>query len=203
MSANGYISQGALGPIPGSNSGLRADAAQAYRAMAVRAGKLGTSMAISDGSVGRCYRSYARQVLAKRQFGSNAATPGTSNHGLGLAVDLQTLAQRQMVDRIGRSYGFCKAWSDASWEWWHIKWREGVYRLAQTPSSYPTLRAGQGGPLVRRAQQLLHGKNVRGAPKPTGYFGAATKSAVKRFQAKHHIQADGIIGAKTWNKLRS
>lgn len=197
---NGRIPSSALGDIPGQNAGLLKSAASAYRAMSLRARQLGTSMALADGSVGRCYRSYNRQVLAKRTYGSNAATPGYSNHGWGLAVDLQNLAQRRMVDRIGRSFGWCKAWSDASWEWWHLKWRQGVYRRKTTTS--PVLRRGQAGPSIKRAQQMLRGKKIKRAPKANGYFGRSTQQAVKRFQKKHGIKADGIVGSKTWSQLR-
>lgn len=33
--------------------------------------------------------------------------------------------------------------------------------------------------------------------KPTGYFGPVTESAVKNFQAKHHITVDGLVGPQT------
>lgn len=49
----------------------------AYRA------KFGNSLTITDS-----YRTYAEQVATKALKGNLAATPGTSNHGLGLAVDL-------------------------------------------------------------------------------------------------------------------
>lgn len=41
------------------------------------------SITITDG-----YRTYEDQVAVKNKYGSSAATPGTSNHGWGLAVDL-------------------------------------------------------------------------------------------------------------------
>jgi D-alanyl-D-alanine carboxypeptidase len=63
---------------------VRADAAQALaelnEAYTVR---FGESMCLTDG-----YRSYDQQVATKAAKGYLAATPGTSNHGWGLAVDL-------------------------------------------------------------------------------------------------------------------
>lgn len=50
---------------------------KAYRA------KFGSSISVSDS-----YRTYAEQVAVKALKGNLAATPGTSNHGEGLAVDL-------------------------------------------------------------------------------------------------------------------
>jgi hypothetical protein len=34
---------------------------------------------------------------------------------------------RSMLDRIGHEYGWAKEWSDAQSEWWHIKYRAGVW----------------------------------------------------------------------------
>ena len=79
--ANGQIPASALGSVPGPNAGLLKPAALAYTAMHYASVKrYGVPLTIIDGSVGRTYRSYARQVLAKRTYGPNAATPGTSNH---------------------------------------------------------------------------------------------------------------------------
>lgn len=122
VAANGCIPSSWLKSLPGSNSGLLKGYAYSYWAWhyeSVR--RFGVPLTLIDGQVGRTYRSYSRQVLAKRIYGSNAATPGTSNHGLGRAVDLMTQAQRTSSDRIGAQYGWLKAWSDASWEWWHLR----------------------------------------------------------------------------------
>jgi hypothetical protein len=50
---------------------------KAYRA------KFGSSISVTDS-----YRTYAEQVATKALKGNLAATPGTSNHGMGLALDL-------------------------------------------------------------------------------------------------------------------
>ena len=120
---NGQIPSSMLGPVPGSNAGLLKPAALAYTAMHYHSLKVtGVPLTIIDGQVGRTYRSFARQVLAKSIYGSNAATPGYSNHGLAKAVDLMTSAQRAAIDRIGAFFGWAKRCSDASWEWWHMLW---------------------------------------------------------------------------------
>ena len=36
----------------------------------------------------------------------------------------------------------------------------------------------------------------------TGYFGSHTRQAVVKFQQKYGLQADGVVGAKTWKSLR-
>ncbi|MFB7454005.1 GH25 family lysozyme [Streptomyces sp. NPDC056194] len=65
--------------------------------------------------------------------------------------------------------------------------------------SWPVLKAGTRGTDVRTAQHLL---NAAGHHlDPDGAFGPATTSAVKTFQTRNRLDADGIIGKDTWTKL--
>ena len=55
------------------------------------------------------------------------------------------------------------------------------------------------GGTVRLLQQKL---NTLGETLSSdGKFGAATAAAVRRFQARNHLTADGVVGVTTWNKL--
>ena len=66
---------------------------------------------------------------------------------------------------------------------------------------YPgiALRTGMAGGTVRLLQQKL---NTLGETLSSdGKFGAATAAAVRRFQARNHLTADGVVGVTTWNKL--
>lgn len=74
-------------------------------------------------------------------------------------------------------------------------------------------RSGSGASSVRKAQQSSGGYDVRQIQsalrqagyfnrKPTGYFGAITRSAVIRFQKANSLQPDGIVGPETWEALR-
>ena len=68
--------------------------------------------------------------------------------------------------------------------------------------SYPTIRLGSKGSDVKKAQQLLIAKGYScGAAGADGDFGAGTYNAVKKFQAANGLEADGIVGAKTWAAL--
>lgn len=70
------------------------------------------------------------------------------------------------------------------------------------PSLENYLREGSTGTKVKELQQLLkaHGLN----PGPIdGAFGAGTKQAVISFQKYKGLDADGIVGPKTWEALRS
>ena len=64
------------------------------------------------------------------------------------------------------------------------------------------LKLGMSGAEVRNVQQELRKRNFMIAP-ATGYYGDITKGAVKAFQRKAEIQADGIIGPQTYEMLFS
>lgn len=128
MAENGKLPASDLSPI--AQGELRKDAAAAWNAMNEHARRLGLQL-VPTGSMSS-YRTYAQQVYLYGEYqagrGSLAATPGTSNHGWGLAVDVATMEMRNLIDRIGAEYGWAKKWSDAPSEWWHLKWVEGSWR---------------------------------------------------------------------------
>ena len=64
------------------------------------------------------------------------------------------------------------------------------------------LQAGARGDQVRILQEFLaKDKSIYPEGKITGYFGAMTKAAVKRFQAKYGINQVGRVGPATMAKL--
>lgn len=65
-----------------------------------------------DLRVSSTYRSYARQVQTKKEKGYWAATPGYSNHGFGLAIDVSASPQeKRWIQKNGPRFG-----------WWHPLW---------------------------------------------------------------------------------
>jgi murein L,D-transpeptidase YcbB/YkuD len=63
----------------------------------------------------------------------------------------------------------------------------------------PVLRRGAEGEHVISLQTAL---NARAATlKLDGDFGPATDRAVRKFQATHGLQSDGIVGSETWGQL--
>lgn len=66
----------------------------------------------------------------------------------------------------------------------------------------PILRYGATGAAVKSAQILLIGWGYScGSYGADGEIGPDTDAAIKAFQTDNELTADGIVGAKTWNKL--
>jgi hypothetical protein len=62
----------------------------------------------------------AAPVLGKSGQAAERGRPRHVQPWLGLAVDVPTQRIRWVIDRIGRRFGFAKAWSDAPWGWGHL-----------------------------------------------------------------------------------
>lgn len=116
---NGRVNTNILVAIPWqSNSILRTDATAALIVLndAFKT-QFGYDLPINDG-----YRAYDEQIQAKAIYGDEAATPGTSNHGWALAIDV---GDRQH-NRIGYGdviYQWLKA-NAGRFGWAHPDWAE-------------------------------------------------------------------------------
>lgn len=62
------------------------------------------------------------------------------------------------------------------------------------------VRSGSKGSNVVAVQKELKAAGISPGP-IDGDFGAKTRAAVKSYQRKHHLAADGVVGAKTWSAL--
>jgi D-alanyl-D-alanine carboxypeptidase len=124
---NGRLPASALCPLyvaPGES--LRRGAAMAFNSMARNyEAQTGSALCVADS-----YRSYSEQVAVKLERQGFAATPGSSQHGLGLAVDLCGGVQdfsapaHLWMQRNAPLYGwFHPAWAEPSgvlpepWHW--------------------------------------------------------------------------------------
>src|SRR5215470_12163078 len=154
-----------------------------------------------EGPLG-AYRDYAGQVHCRQLYGNNAAVPGTSNHGLGHAVDVADHFMAGLVDKHGGIFGW-HHW-DAKWEWWHREYDGGFDRPDPGPDQqFPVLRKGSGGvgqaPYIKRIQRRL---SALGQPvADDGDFGPDTDKALRAFQRSRRLRVDGVIGSKTWLSL--
>lgn len=195
--ANGHLPSSVLGAIAGGH--LRKDAAIRWNAMNYYRRSKGLATILPNGSMSS-YRTFAQQVFLRNQWCArgacqNAAVPGTSNHGWGLAVDANNPPG---VNATGAKFGYQKKWSDASWEPWHFKWA-GFGSTYLGPTYPRTLKPGQWSRAVGKLKRALR---KRGHKLGAGLrYGSATVKAVKTFQRNHGLKADGIVGPKTWAKL--
>ena len=165
--------------------------------------KFGKSGDLSaEGPLG-AYRDYAGQLKCKELYGTNAATPGRSNHGWGHAVDVATHDMADLIDRHGGAFGW-HHW-DAKWEWWHREYDGGFTRPDPGPDEKnPVLRKGSGGPgqalPVKRLQQLLNRLADAGLDED-GDFGTKTRKALIAFQRASGVTASGVCDAAVWALL--
>ena len=115
---NGKIPAGALAEIGVGDHRLYGPAAANFKQLRAAAAADGVTIGVTDS-----YRSYDQQVdLARRKGlysqGGLAATPGTSNHGWGLALDLDLDAKAQQWMRVnGKQYGFVEDVPREPWHW--------------------------------------------------------------------------------------
>jgi N-acetylmuramoyl-L-alanine amidase len=70
-----------------------------------------------------------------------------------------------------------------------------------TTPTYPVLRKGDKGDNVKTMQSKLN--EFGNKLVVDGIFGAGTETALKGFQSKNGLTADGICGAKTWEALNT
>ncbi|HBB32641.1 MAG TPA: peptidoglycan-binding protein [Cyanobacteria bacterium UBA8803] len=66
--------------------------------------------------------------------------------------------------------------------------------------SLTLLKEGSSGPLVKQLQKKLQEKGYNPGT-IDGVFGLGTKSAVRAFQKANGLEADGVVGQKTWKAL--
>ena len=113
---NGQIPAAGLCPLVGyPGESLRPSAAAAFNAMSLAYQKVsGVPLCVTDS-----YRSYVEQVAVKADRGKWAATPGLSQHGFGLALDLCG-----GVEDFGSPAHLWLKQNAALYGWFHPSWAE-------------------------------------------------------------------------------
>jgi hypothetical protein len=137
---NGHLPGEALRSVAGVR--LAPDAAEAFARMLEQARGEGVTLAVTDG-----YRSYELQVDVKRRKGALAATPGTSKHGWGIAVDFDMrVTDFAWLRANAARYGWVHpAWARPGgskpepWHWEYV----GVPRHELVPTPVAPLAIGE------------------------------------------------------------
>ncbi len=115
---NGRIPPGELVPIGQGSHRLWAPAAARFQEMAAAAARDGVAIRVTDS-----YRSFDAQVdLAERKGlygkGGLAAVPGTSNHGWGRSLDVDTAdGTAEWLRANGARFGFHEDVPGEPWHW--------------------------------------------------------------------------------------
>lgn len=173
---------------------------------------------------------YWRKKLINGKYPATAATPGNSNHGWGLALDIAEEYDNDsapdpirqnfvnwLVNNAAR-FGISAELQSEPWHWRYFAGDNipaavrqfesaggGVADVTTVPTPNPApalIYAYPGSPLKlgSRGESVKHVQSVVGA-KPDGDFGPATERRVKAWQKANGLLADGIVGVVTWKKM--
>lgn len=134
---NGKIPTSALAPIGIGNHKLWGPAATAFRNMKDAAAKENVPLNVTDS-----YRDYPAQVSVKARKGNMAATPGKSNHGWGLALDMKW-EDGSGGNMNSKGYKWMKA-NGYKFGWFHPSWGEPSGKGPHEPWHWE-FRGGPGG----------------------------------------------------------
>jgi hypothetical protein len=149
---NGKLPPASLKPVAGVR--LAADAADSFASMAEAARRDGVTIAVTDG-----YRSYDSQVDVKRRKGWLAATPGTSMHGWGIAVDFDTrVTDFGWLREHAGAFGWVHPpWAQPGgskpepWHWEYVGVNSAAPDVTASESSIEAAISGPGGRVPRVA----------------------------------------------------
>lgn len=140
----------------------------------------------------------------RRRGHAAAAVPGTSNHGLGLAVDAGigsfTSQAYKDLSAIAGHYGWSNAAGKRINEPWHWEYNRAADKSAGASGSDTdgVLAVGDSGPEVTKLQKGLNDAfPAYSKLKVDGQFGPATAAVVAEFQRRAKLVADGVVGPKT------
>lgn len=144
---SGFIPIEALAKIEKGTHYMKPSAAKAYKAMQRAARKAGINFAVTDS-----YRSYDAQVDLKNRKPTLAATPGHSNHGWGLALDININDPKvyEWLAKNAKKFGFEQPMSYEPWHWEYGGGFKDVAKVTKTPKKTVT-KAAPEDPLNRIA----------------------------------------------------
>lgn len=156
---------------------------------------------------------FVKRKLPNGQYPATAATPGTSNHGLGLALDIgEELDGDPAPENIspsfvaflvttGAAYGLSAESQSEPWHWRYFSGDRIPERtlMFEAARQLPVLEQGASGENVKRLQTTLR----KWTPKlaTDGEFGPKTKAALVLGQTAAHLVPTGNTDPETWARL--
>jgi hypothetical protein len=150
---------------------------------------------------------------------AQAATPGSSNHGWGAAVDMSLGGYGNAAQRVGDNAAFMswvlKNAGPLGWSWevqsepWHIRLvsYDSAMAAPRTPSTTPlqaptpVLKEGSKGGQVAALQTLCALYKWGDVGRADGTFGPRTKAGVQAMQTALGTKPDGEYGPKSAGAL--
>ena len=227
----GKLPESLLRPIPGGGK-LHWRAADAWNAMVAKAKADG--LELKPTSSGDLYRSYESQLAGFKQryvlepiSGTSTksfegktwylkkgmamlATPGKSNHNLGIAVDVHSAGEPKRLNWLianVKDFGF--SWEVVPSEPWHLRLVTGdnptpavvAFTSGQPAVAAPVVNLAVAPPTSahrdekKELQQALKDKGFyKGAV--DGDIGPQTQEAIKAFKVANKLNADSVVGPK-------
>lgn len=221
----GKLPESLLRPIPGGGK-LHWLAANAWNAMVAKAKADG--LELKPTSSGDLYRSYESQLASFKQRyvlekieGTSTksfegktwylkkgmamlATPGKSNHNLGIAVDVHSAGEPKRLNWLianVKDFGF--SWEVVPSEPWHLRYVCGD----NPPPAVVAFAGGQPAPAVTTPTTDVPkdaNKELQQALKDKGFYNGAidgdlgpkTQEAIKAFKVANKLNADSVVGPK-------
>ena len=129
-----------------------------------------------------------------------------SQHYAGVAFDVgqgQGSTVRNSIWRAARNTG---AWGYVEPQsmtptWVHFDRRYGTPACSGTTSGYPTLRRGSRSTYVMILQDALSALGYSTGSRIDGKFGTLTENALRAYQRRTGLTADGVCGCNSWKKI--
>jgi len=227
----GKLPANLLRPIAGGGK-LHWRCADAWNAMVAKAKADGVELKpVSAGDAYRSYDSQKAAFLSRYQTGPIAgastksfegktwylkkgmamlATPGKSNHNLGIAVDVHSAGEPKRLNWLianVKDFGF--SWEVVPSEPWHLRLVTGdqptpavaAFTAGQPAPEAPIINLAVAPPISahkdekKHLQQALKDKGFYDGP-IDGDIGPKTEAAVKAFKVANGLNADSVVGPK-------
>lgn len=136
------------------------------------------------------------------------ATPGKSNHNLGLAVDIHSASEKKRLDWLIKNVlKFGWSWEVVPSEPWHLRYVCGdnpppavvAFTSGQPAAAAPvasSTAAASAGDEKKKLQEALKEKGFYNGPIDGNIATEETQQAIKNFKLKNGLNADFVVGPK-------